>query len=115
MIDWQAGTVGNLGVRIHPERCGQGIGSLMLHAVIDWGAAHGLASFCLDVAASNGRAIRCYQKAGLRKTAELWRPAPDLRTVNLSESRYDFLRPYVRFVSPQEPELRFLIMEATRR
>ena len=110
-IDWKTGTVGNLGIRIHPERCGHGIGSLMLRAVIDWGVKHGLDSFRLDVAASNPRAIRCYEKAGFQEVGELWRPAPDLKDLDLSQAQYDFLRPHIRFPATGEAELRFLTME----
>ena len=111
-IDWQAGTVGNLGIRIHPESCGQGIGSLMLHAAINRGFDHGLHSFRLDVAASNPRAIRCYEKVGFRETGKLWRPAPDLKDLDLSQAQYDFLRPHVRTSATGDPELRFVMMRA---
>ena len=114
-IDWRAGAVGNLGIRVHPAHCGQGIGSAMLRAVVDWGFRCGLAMFRLDVAASNRRAIRCYEKAGFKDAGEIWRLASDLRDVDLCTSMYDFLRPHVRAADSQDPELRFLIMEAACR
>ena len=114
-IDWCARVVGNLGIRVHPEHCGQGIGSAMLRAVVDWGFRCGLATFRLDVAASNRRAIRCYEKTGFRHVGEIWRPASDLKDVDLSTSMYDFLRPHVRFADLRNPELKFLIMEAACR
>ena len=114
-IDWCSGTVGNLGIRVHPSHCGEGIGTALLRSVLHWGFERGLASFRLDVAASNARAIRCYEKAGFREAGEIWRPAPDLQRVDLSLRKYDFLRAHVRFADPHKPELRFLIMEAPRR
>jgi RimJ/RimL family protein N-acetyltransferase len=64
----------------------------------------------LDVAASNLRAIRCYEKVGFVKVGETWRQAPDLVDADLAAARYDFLRPHVRTDKPI-PELRFWLME----
>ena len=87
----------------------------MLQSVLEWGFGHGLVSLRLDVAAPNGRAIRCYQKAGFKGAGEIWRSAPDLQDVDVSRSMYDFLRPHVRSAGSHEPQIRFLIMEAACR
>jgi ribosomal protein S18 acetylase RimI-like enzyme len=50
----------------------------------------------LDVAASNARAIRCYEKVGFVRTGEIWRDAGNLNDVDISEPRYDFIRSHIR-------------------
>ena len=111
-IDFERREIGNLGVRIHPEHCDRGLGTSMLRAVMPRVFDCGFETIQLDVAASNTRAIRCYEKAGFLATGELWRPAPDLSAVDLSESMYAFLRPHTRFLGSGVPELRFLVMQA---
>jgi RimJ/RimL family protein N-acetyltransferase len=67
----------------------------------------------LDVAASNARAVRCYEKVGFVRTGELWRDASHLVAADLGAARYDFLRPHLRGKGSQL-ELRFWVMELVR-
>jgi ribosomal protein S18 acetylase RimI-like enzyme len=94
---------------VHPDRSDRGLGTALLAAVTGWLFAGGMASVGVDVAASNGRAVRCYEKAGFERTGTLWRPAPDLARVDLAE-RYAFLREHLR-EGEAGPELRFWLME----
>jgi RimJ/RimL family protein N-acetyltransferase len=109
-IDWGSGRCENMGIRVHPEECGRGIGSRMLAAVRDWWFDSGMTCLRLDVAGSNVRAVKCYEKVGFTKTGERWREAPDLRGKDLSEPRWRFLTGHIRLVSPT-PEVQFLLME----
>lgn len=63
-IDWGKDTVGNMGVRIHPEWCDRGIGTTVMGMVASWLFDAGIREIRLDVAEPNVRAIRCYEKAG---------------------------------------------------
>ena len=74
----------------------------------------GIKSWQLDVAASNARAIRCYTKVGFLQTGEIWRVADDLSEVDLTQPRYDFVRPHVRRTGGTI-ELRFLLMKIERK
>jgi ribosomal protein S18 acetylase RimI-like enzyme len=67
----------------------------------------------VDVAASNSRAVRCYEKVGFCRVGELWRDAVDLTGMELDAPQYDFLRPHVR-LDEVPPQLRFLLMECKR-
>lgn len=111
-IDWQAGMVGNMGFRVHPLWCDRGVGTRILVATADWGFSRGLTRFRLDVAASNARAARCYDKAGFTKTGEFWQEDEGLRDIDLSEPRFDSVRPHVR-LDGEVPQLRFYWMELT--
>jgi RimJ/RimL family protein N-acetyltransferase len=112
-IDWQARIIGNFGLRVHPAWCDQGIGTAMLRAVSRWSFERGVAAVRVDVAASNTRAVCCYEKVGFVRSGELWRDAADLQGVDLSTDRYAFLRPHVR-LEEELPRLRFLLMEVAR-
>jgi RimJ/RimL family protein N-acetyltransferase len=57
-----------MGFRVHPNWCDKGIGTRILKLVIAHFAEAGIASFRLDVAEPNARAIRCYEKAGFSRT-----------------------------------------------
>jgi RimJ/RimL family protein N-acetyltransferase len=106
-VDWETGTVGKVGMRVHPDWCGQGVGTSILRSVTRWSFEHGFARWRLDVAASNARAVRCYEKAGFVRTGERWRGAG---RVDLGEPRYGFLGPHLR--GPENAlELRFWVME----
>ena len=109
-IDWQARIIGNFGLRVHPAWCDQGIGTAMLRAVSRWAFERGVAAVRVNVAASNTRAVRCYEKVGFVRSGELWRDAADLQGIDLSTDRYAFLQPHVRLES-ELPKLRFLLME----
>jgi ribosomal protein S18 acetylase RimI-like enzyme len=73
--------------------------------LIDWGNGTRL-----DVAASNARAIRCYEKVGFVRTGEMWRDASNLNDVDMNEPRYDFIRPHIR-KHGGEVKLCFWVME----
>jgi ribosomal protein S18 acetylase RimI-like enzyme len=67
----------------------------------------------LDVAASNARAIRCYEKVGFETVGEIWRSAPDFAGVDLTSEQFAFVAPHVRYVG-DAPQLRFLVMRSSR-
>ena len=109
-IDWDRRWSGNMGVRVHPRWCDRGVGSRSLAAVAEWWFAAGMSGLRLDVASSNARAVRCYEKSGFVTTGEFWREAPDLRGADLSAPKWDFLTGHVR-VRSGVPQVRFLAME----
>jgi RimJ/RimL family protein N-acetyltransferase len=63
-IDWVNGTVGNMGVRLHPDWCDQGVGTAMMLGTVGWLGDFGAKRISLDVALANTRALCCYEKAG---------------------------------------------------
>jgi RimJ/RimL family protein N-acetyltransferase len=111
-IHWANRQVRNFGLRVHPHRCGRGIGTAILQAVTCWLFQGGMSSVSVDVAASNARAVRCYEKVGFVRTDTLWRDAADLADKDLSTPQYAFLRPHVRMAKGL-PQLRFWLMELT--
>ncbi len=111
-IDWESRWCGNMGIRVHPEWCDKGVGSYSLTVVADWWFAAGMQGLRLDVAASNARAIRCYEKVGFVRTGDFWREAPDLTGADLAAPRWRFLDGHVR-VRSEVREVRFLSMELT--
>jgi RimJ/RimL family protein N-acetyltransferase len=111
-IDWAKGQVRNFGFRVHPHRCGRGVGTAILQAVTGWLFQSGLSRVSVDVAASNERAVRCYERAGFVIRETMWRDVADLAEEDLSTARYAFLRPHVR-MAKDLPQLRFWLMEAT--
>ena len=60
-------------VAVFPENRGQGVGRALFNAVADWALASGAARMELEVRASNHRAIKLYERAGLLR--EGLRPA----------------------------------------
>jgi RimJ/RimL family protein N-acetyltransferase len=111
-INWTEGVIGNFGFRIHPAWVNSGIGTSALRMVILWAFDCGFSLVSVDVAASNRRAVRCYEKAGFSTLGEIWRKAQDLKDADLSDTRYDFLRPHLR-LEDDAPVLQFFIMEIT--
>ena len=83
---------------------------MILHQVTRWAYGKGIELIRVDVAASNARAIQCYEKEGFTRTGETWREARDLLGVDMSVSRYDFLRSHGREYNGV-PWLRFIMME----
>lgn len=112
-IDWLEHSIGNFGLRIHPNWCDKGMGTSVLRTLCFWLFNHDIESVQVDVAASNTRAYRCYEKVGFCSVGEIWREAPDLKGVDTSLSRYDFLRSHLR-QDTEIPKLRFLLMELRR-
>ena len=111
-IDWERRTSHNLGIRVHPDWCGKGVGTAMLVAVKDWWFAGGMEGLRLDVASSNVRAVTCYEKVGFVKRGEFWKKDPGLVGVDASDPRWRFLNEHVR-AGAHAPESRFLVMELT--
>lgn len=111
-IDWAKGQVRNFGFRVHPHLCGRGVGTRILRTVTCWLFHGGMSLIQVDVAASNARAVRCYERVGFVGTDTLWRDAADLADKDLSTPRYAFLRPHVRMAKGL-PQLRFWLMELT--
>ena len=74
-MDWQAGEIGNLSVRMHPDWRGRGIGTRALRLLCDWAFDMGFRSLALDVAASNEAAVRCYLSVGFAVKRETWKTA----------------------------------------
>ncbi len=110
-IDWPRRRIGNMGYRIHPSWCDRGIGTRVMRLATAWCLDGGIEVLRLDVAGANPRAIRCYEKAGFARTGEFWRQEPRLKDVNLSDPRYDIIRPHVRREGAV-PYVRFYWMEA---
>lgn len=113
-IDWVNREVGNHGFRIEPSWCGRGVGTRVMRMVSSWCFDCGLVRLRLDVAASNRRAVRSYEKAGFVKTGEFWREAEDLKGVNLNQPRYEFLHPHLQR-NGDKPQIRFWWMESRAR
>jgi len=112
-IDRAAKKVGNFGFRISPSWCDRKVGTLVLRRVCKWCLDCGLEELQMDVAASNTRAARCYEKSGFVKTGEFWREARDLEEIDIDQPQYDFLRPHIRF-DGAVPQIRFIWMELRR-
>jgi RimJ/RimL family protein N-acetyltransferase len=109
-IDWKHKMIGNMGYRIHPAWCGKGIGTRVMQCITEWCFGCGIQNIKFDVAASNLRAVRCYKKAGYIKTGEFWRDDEGLKNIDITKTKYDFLRPHVSFTK-DIPRLRFWWME----
>jgi RimJ/RimL family protein N-acetyltransferase len=108
-IDWDEKKIKNMGFRIAHEWCDQGFGTRVICALSEWCLKCGFLSICFDVAASNTRAVRCYEKAGYVKIGEFWRDDPFLNTIDISDERYAFVRSHVRY-GRGIPKLRFIWM-----
>ena len=111
-IDWAQKNAANMGIRIHPSWCGKGIGTRMLKRIGDWWFEHGMHRLTLDVAATNHRAVACYNNAGFKKTGEFWRDAPDLNEVDLTDPNYAYLAGHIR-LGEESRQMRFYWMEMT--
>jgi RimJ/RimL family protein N-acetyltransferase len=109
-IEWETGTIGNVGVRVHPDWCSRGVGTSIVRLVTRWSFECGIARWRLDVAASNARAVRCYEKVGFVRVGEFWRDASHLSKLDVDRPCYHFLRPHLRGRG-RELELRFWRME----
>lgn len=62
-----------LGIYLHPEQCGQGLGSAALLAFQRYIFREGLRGLTLDVAQDNSRAVRAYLRAGWHVTDSMYR------------------------------------------
>jgi RimJ/RimL family protein N-acetyltransferase len=74
---------GELGMLVHRDWRGRGVGSALVQAAIDWARGHGLHKLCLEVFAQNAAAIALYRNCGFieegrrarqyrRASGELW-------------------------------------------
>jgi RimJ/RimL family protein N-acetyltransferase len=109
-IDWEKRTVGNVGFRLHPDWCGRGFGPRILRLAAAWCRDCGIHSIRLDVAAANTRAVRCYEKAGMRRIGEFWREDRELGGIDIARPEHDALRPHFR-IEDGVPKVRFWWME----
>jgi len=109
-IDWDKREVGNTGFRIIPSWCDRGLGTQIIRKVVGWCFSCGIKKLRFDVAASNERAIRCYEKAGFVKTKKFWKDDKKLKEVDINLPKYDFLRPHVK-LDGKTPQLSFWWME----
>jgi len=94
-VDWTAGVVGNMGIRFRPDCCGNGYGKETFLPLIDAFTRDGFRLIRLDVAASNERARRCYEKCGLRVTGEFWEPRPGA-PIDPADPKWSFALPHLR-------------------
>jgi RimJ/RimL family protein N-acetyltransferase len=74
---------GELGMLVHRDWRGRGVGSALMQAAIEWARGHGLHKLCLEVFAQNAGAIALYRNCGFveegrrarqyrRASGELW-------------------------------------------
>ena len=95
-IDWDKATVGNMGVRIRADLCGQGYGSETLPQLLTAGLESGMGSIRLDVAPLNEGAIQFYKKCGMQMLDEyLWREHKG-DPIDPGDPRWKPLLPYLR-------------------
>jgi RimJ/RimL family protein N-acetyltransferase len=71
-IDWAETVVHNMGVRLHPDLCSQGYGTETLRPLLEAVLAAGIQCIRLDVLVPNQRAVRCYERSGMRIVGEFW-------------------------------------------
>jgi len=85
-----------LGITVGADYVSQGYGTEALGLFLDhYFGKMGFARLVLDVAATNLRAVRCYQRLGFRHSDKHYRPAshPSYRILR-QEPRYQHLRQY---------------------
>jgi diamine N-acetyltransferase len=73
-IEYDKRLVGNMGIRIRPDLCDQGYGVETLRPLLEAVLGSGMRRVRLDVTATNARAIRCYERCGMRIVDEFWQP-----------------------------------------
>ena len=71
-IDCEKRLIANMGIRIRPDVCDQGYGRESLQPLLKAVLNTGMGSIRLDVAATNARAVRCYEQCGMRIVDEFW-------------------------------------------
>jgi len=108
-IDWSKATIDNVGVRIRPDLCGQGYGSETLAPLLRAILESGIRSLRLDVAATNQRAVRCYEKCGMWIADEFWREHKG-EPIDLTDPKWIPLRKHLRFEN-DKCVIRFYWME----
>ncbi|WP_165423639.1 GNAT family N-acetyltransferase [Ktedonosporobacter rubrisoli] len=84
---------GELGMSVAAQWRGQGVGKALLQSLIEWGEAHPLIEkLCLQVFASNTRAIALYTSLGFEQEGRL------KRQIKLLDGTYVDLLAMARFV-----------------
>ena len=94
-IDWDQGSVDNMGVRLRSDLCDRGYGTESLEPLVAGLLDAGVHSIRLDVAAPNRRAIRCYEKCGMRIVGELWQEHRG-EPIDPADPKWSFVLPHVR-------------------
>jgi RimJ/RimL family protein N-acetyltransferase len=115
-VDAAAGSA-EVGIVLHPEYLGQGLGPRILRAFGEVLACEGLRRLRLDVAAFNQRAIAAYRSIGFVPAGERWgepEPGIDLATL-LSSPVADAVSPHVRRSADGTFSIRILQMERPAR
>ncbi len=93
-IDYEKHLIANMGIRIRPDVCDQGYGRESLQLLLAAVLGSGFRSIRLDVAATNYRAVRCYERCGMRIVEEFWQDGvgPD----DPDEPKWAPLMPHLR-------------------
>ena len=115
-VDAVAGSA-EVGIVLHPQYLGQGLGPRILRAFAAVLASEGLRQLRLDVAAFNRRAIAAYRSIGFVPAGERWgepEPGIDLATL-LSSPVAPAVSPHVRRGADGTFSIRILQMERPAR
>jgi diamine N-acetyltransferase len=93
-IDYEKCLIANMGIRIRADLCDQGYGVESLQPLLEAVLASGFRSIRLDVAATNYRAVRCYERCGMEIVDEFWQDGegPD----DPDEAKWAPLMPHLR-------------------
>jgi diamine N-acetyltransferase len=93
-IDYEKRVIANMGIRIRPDVCDQGYGRESLRPLLEAVLESGFRSIRLDVAATNYRAVRCYEQCGMEIVEEFWQDGegPD----DPDEPKWAPLMPHLR-------------------
>lgn len=94
-IDWDARIVQNMGVRIAPAYCGRNYGTESLAPLLAALLDSGMERIRLDVAATNTRAVRCYEKRGMSIASEFWREHKG-EPIDPQNPKWNFIMPHLR-------------------
>lgn len=112
-IAW--GRSARLGIAFSSQHVDLGLGTAALRLFLPYFfLAQRFQKMVLDVAAANGRAVRCYEKVGFRRVGSFWQPLEGgLAPQVLERPEYAALRPFFRWTRGQ-PETLHYEMELTR-
>lgn len=98
LVDVDGGLSPMLSIFLGADYVGQGLGSDALRTLLRYAfRERRFRAVRLDVAASNGRARRAYEKCGFRPVGRRYRPVEEGETLAyLRQARYRHLRPFYR-------------------